>query len=258
MAELRGNYPQRREETMRVSRRGFVAGNYNGWILMSIIKKVIKSSIGKKYLMACTGCLFFGFVIVHLVGNLQIFLGPDAINAYAQMLQSNRLVLWGFRLGMMVLAATHVTTATLLYFENRNARPVPYVNYTPPSASYASRTMVMSGLILLAFIIFHLLHFTVGAAQPQIMHHMDAKLRHDVYRMVIEGFSHPAISIFYIVGMGLLYLHLSHGISSFFQSLGLKNAQLSGLITGFSQGAALLIFIGNCAIPIAVLTKIIS
>jgi succinate dehydrogenase / fumarate reductase cytochrome b subunit len=170
--------------------------------------------------MAVTGCLLFGFVIVHLLGNLQIYLGPDAINAYAALLQGNKLVLWSFRLGLGALVLLHITTATALTIENRAARPVAYLNGTPPYSSVSSRTMVMSGAIIFLFIVYHILHFTAGLTQPDIMHFIDAKGRHDVHKMMILGFSNPWVSGVYLAAMSLLYLHLSHGIGSFFQSLG--------------------------------------
>ena len=224
---------------------------------MNIISRILQSSIGKKYIMAATGCLLFGFVIIHLLGNLQIFLGPDMLNAYAKLLQSNKLVLWGFRAGMFALILTHVTTAVMLTLENRAARPIGYIHSSAPYASFASKTMFFGGAALFAFIIYHLLHFTLGVAQPSIMHFEDAQGRHDVYKMAVLGFSNPAVSLTYIVAMFFLYLHLSHGVSSFFQSLGLKHKQFALLITLFSQGAALVIFLGNCAIPIAILLNIV-
>jgi succinate dehydrogenase / fumarate reductase cytochrome b subunit len=225
---------------------------------MNIVTCVFRSSVGKKYVMAATGCLLFGFVTVHLLGNLQIYRGRHAINAYAALLKGNELLLWTFRIGLFLVAVVHVATALSLALDNRKARPIGYsLVYTPPYSSYASRTMVMSGLILLAFIVFHLMHFTVGVVQPSIMSLHDGEGRHDVYEMMVLGFSQPAVSISYLIAMGLLYLHLSHGIGSLFQSLGLKNQNYSGLILGFSQGAALLIFLGNCSIPLAVLTGIL-
>jgi succinate dehydrogenase / fumarate reductase, cytochrome b subunit len=224
---------------------------------MNIIISIFRSSIGRKYIMAVTGLLLFGFVTVHLIGNLQIFLGPDHINAYAALLQGNKLVLWSFRIGLSAIALAHITTALSLTLENRAARPVAYLNSTPPYSDFASRTMVFGGLFLFAFILFHLLHFTVGVVHPSVMHYTDAKERHDVYRMMVESFQNPAISLVYIAGMAFLYLHLSHGISSLFQSLGLKNRNYKGLIEGFAKLAAFVILFGNCAIAIAAFTKIL-
>lgn len=207
--------------------------------------------------MAVTGLMLFGFVIVHLLGNLQIYLGSDRLNTYAALLQGNKVILWSFRLGMLALVTTHVTMAMLLALENRAARPVRYLSGKVPYAPLASRTMVISGLVLFGFILFHLLHLTVGVVHPDIMHMTDPKGRHDVYQMMILGFGYPWVSASYIVAMVLLFFHLSHGVDSFFQTLGLKNGTYGGLILGFSQGAAALIFLGNCSIPVAILTKLI-
>ena len=225
---------------------------------MNIIISIFRSSIGRKYLMAVTGCLLFGFVVVHLLGNLQIFLGPDHINAYAALLQGNKLVLWSFRIGLAAIALIHIVTAISLALENRAARPEPYLNSKPPYSTLASRTMLFGGCFIFFFILFHLLHFTVGAVQPDVMHFTDKAGRHDVYRMMVQGFRNPLVSGVYILGMAFLYLHLSHGISSFFQSLGLKNRHYAGLISGFGQGAALVILLGNCAIALAALTGVLK
>ena len=224
---------------------------------MNIIKCIFASSIGKKYVMAVTGLMLFGFVCIHLLGNLQIFLGPDPINAYAAILQGNKVVLWSFRAVMLGLVMTHITMAVSLTIENRAARPIPYAGGKVPHSSFASRTMVFGGSALFAFILFHLLHFTVGVVTPDIMHHVDAKGRHDVYRMMIEGFSYKWVSLAYMAAMVALFLHLSHGVDSFFQTLGLKNRACGCAITAVSKIAAAVILLGNCSIPLAILTGII-
>lgn len=203
--------------------------------------------------MAITGFLLFSFVVVHLLGNLQIFLGLEPINRYALLLKSNALVLWSFRVGLLAVTVLHIATGLSLAIENRRARPEGYVKGKAPYSSFASRTMVISGLILLAFIIFHLLHFTVGVVSPSIMGLVDPYGRVDVFNMVVKGFSVPWISFFYIGSMAMLYFHLSHGISSLFQSLGLKSYNYSGFIMGFAHGAAFILFLGNCSIPLAIL-----
>jgi len=165
---------------------------------MNIVKSLFQSSIGRKYIMAVTGGLLFGFLVVHLAGNVQIFLGADRINSYAALLKSNLLVLWGFRLGLAAIALIHITTATGLTLENWAARPDRYAANTDPYASFSARTMVVSGVILFAFITYHLLHFTLGVTQPGIMHHVDHLGRHDVYRMMLEGFRNPWIAGTYL------------------------------------------------------------
>lgn len=221
---------------------------------MSSLRLFITSSLGKKYLMAITGLGLFGFVIIHMLGNLQIFIGRDTINAYGAFLKSIPELLWSFRLGLLAMVAIHIYCAVRLTLENRAARGVEsYEEGKPYKASYASRTMAISGVIVLAFIVYHILHFTVGVVDPSYLKLHDEKGRHDVYQMVINGFSHPLVSFFYILSMGLLCMHLSHGVGSLFQSLGLKSKAWGPLIDTFSVAAASVIFVGNISIPIAVM-----
>jgi succinate dehydrogenase / fumarate reductase cytochrome b subunit len=223
---------------------------------MNLLTQIFRSSIGKKFVMAASGLALLGFVIVHMLGNLQIFLGPEPLNAYGEFLKSKPGLLWTARLGLLLMVILHILTSVQLTRENRAARPVGYDKAKPPSASYASRTLFMSGLIIFAFLVYHLMHFTLGLTNPEFIHLEDAQGRHDVYRMSVLGFSQPLVSFFYIFAMGLLCLHLSHGVSSWVQSLGWRSKNWAG-IDRFAQGAALLIFLGNCSIPFAVLTKIV-
>jgi len=223
-----------------------------------LILRLWQSSIGKKYVMAVTGLGLFLFVIVHLLGNLQIYLGPSSINAYAKLLKSNPAVLWSARLGLLAIVTLHIAAAAQLARANRKARPVGYAAGKPVASSFAQRTIVISGLVLLAFIIFHLGHFTIGFVDPQLLEYEDIMGRHDVYRMMVTGFSNPIVSIFYIISMGLLLLHLSHGVSSIFQSLGLRSKKTFGFFDKLAKGAALLLFLGNCSIPLSILFGIIK
>lgn len=208
--------------------------------------------------MALTGLGLFLFVIVHMLGNLQIFLGPDSINSYAEFLKSKPALLWTARAGLLLLAVLHVTAAIQLALANRAARPVGYVDNKVVGASFATQTILFSGIIILAFIIYHLSHFTIGLTNPSYLQLRDIYGRHDVYRMMIEGFSNVGASVFYIVSMGLLCLHLTHGVSSLFQSLGLRRKAYFPAIDRFAKISALVIFLGNCFIPIAVMTKLIK
>ncbi|MBI4326344.1 MAG: succinate dehydrogenase cytochrome b subunit [Chloroflexi bacterium] len=227
----------------------------------------LQSSLGKKYVMAVTGFALFGFVIMHMLGNLQIFLGPNQINRYAQFLQSNVELVWAARLGLLLMVALHVISAILVSLENKAARPVPYGDFQAVASSYASRTMLMSGVIIAVFVIYHLLHYTVQVQSinltGQDFKHFDEVLagdhkRHDVYRMMIVGFSNLWVSGFYVLGMALLALHLSHGASSMFQSIGWKNGKYGRWIDRLACLAALVIFLGYCSIPVAVLTGILK
>jgi succinate dehydrogenase / fumarate reductase cytochrome b subunit len=226
---------------------------------MTIISRFFNSTLGKKYIMAITGFLLVGFVIIHMLGNLQIFLGAEVINDYAAVLKSKPGVLWTARLGLLTLAVLHIVTAIQLVLRNRAARPVKYGTSKPPvAASFSSRTTAISGTIILAFIIYHLLHYTVGVTNPEFLQLHDAAGRHDVFGMMVRGFSNPFVAAAYLLAMALLCLHLSHGISSMFQSLGWKSGAYDVVIARAAKLAAAGIFIGNCAIVIAVLAGVVK
>jgi succinate dehydrogenase cytochrome b subunit len=222
-----------------------------------------RSSLGKKYVMAVSGLALLVFAIGHMVGNLQVFLGPDQINAYGNFLQTTPELLWSARLGLLVMVALHIYTAIQVSAENKAARPVAYAQYQPVAASYASRTMLMSGLIVLAFIIYHLLHYTVQVRAinftgSDFLPLHDPKGRHDIYRMLILGFSNIWVSGFYLLGVGLLSVHLSHGASSMFQSLGLKSEPAGRWIDRLSWAGAIVLFLGYASIPLAVLAGLLK
>ena len=225
---------------------------------MNIIENIFKSSLGKKYIMAVTGFAMFLFVIGHLAGNLQIFMGPEAINRYGHFLQSNPELIWPARIGLLVMLVLHIWSATKLSAENRAARPVPYENWQPVGSTYASRTMLMSGIIIFVFIIYHLLHFTaqvqyVNLTGKNFVDFMDPAKRHDIFKMMVVGFNNPFVSGFYLLGMALLALHLSHGVSSMFQSIGWKNKAYGPVLDKASRWLAVLIFLGYSSIPVAIL-----
>jgi succinate dehydrogenase / fumarate reductase, cytochrome b subunit len=237
---------------------------------MKLLDRLFKSTLGKKMVMAVTGVALFGFVIGHLLGNLQVFLGDngEAINKYGYFLHSTPELLWGARIGLLVMVFLHIWAAVKLTAENRAARPIAYAgNPTPVVATYASRTMFMSGLIIAAFVIYHLLHFTVWVSSinftGQDFHEMKTTLNdgtrtHDVYRMMIVGFSNIGVSIFYMIAMGLLCLHLSHGVAAMFSSLGLKTKEWASTIDRFARTFAILIFVGYVSIPLAVLIGVVK
>jgi succinate dehydrogenase / fumarate reductase cytochrome b subunit len=207
--------------------------------------------------MALTGLALFLFVVAHLVGNLQVFLGPEEINRYGDFLQTNLELIWPARIGLLVIVLLHIWSAIQLTIENRAARPQPYAQHEVVAASYASRTMFWSGLIIAAFIIYHLLHFTVqmqaiNLTGKSFVDLHDAKGRHDVYAMLVLGFKNPLVAGFYIFAMFLLCLHLSHGLSAMFQSLGWKTPAYAPIIDCGARAVSWLIFAGYISIPIAV------
>src|SRR5215212_4124033 len=166
-----------------------------------MIVNIIKSSLGKKYIMAVSGFVLFGFVVGHLAGNLQIFLGPEALNRYGHFLQSNPELIWPARLFLLLMIGLHIWAAIKLSLENKAARPVGYAEYKPVASSYASRTMLMSGLIIFVFIIYHLLHFTVqnqaiNFTGQNFAAFTDVEKRHDIFRMMVVGFSNIWVSGF--------------------------------------------------------------
>lgn len=222
-----------------------------------------RSSLGKKYVMAVSGFALLVFAIGHMVGNLQVFLGADAINTYGNFLQSTPELLWSARLGLLVMIGLHLYAAITLSIENKAARPVPYGEFRPIGSSFASRTMLMSGLIVAAFIVYHLLHYTVQVkavnftGQDFVPLH-DEKGRHDIYRMIILGFSNVWVSLFYLLGVGLLCLHLSHGATSMFQSLGWKGEPVGRWIDRLALAGAIVLFLGYSSIPLAVLTGLLK
>ena len=228
-----------------------------------MVKRIWHSSLGKKYIMAITGLALVGFVIAHLVGNLQIFLGPEALNRYGHFLQTTPELVWPARIGLLVLTVLHIVAAIALTKENRAARPVAYAHYEVVAASYASRTMFMSGIIVFVFIIYHLLHFTFQTPQINFTGQdfrvlEDSKQRHDIYAMMVTGYRNPLVSGFYVLGIALLSLHLSHGISSLFQSLGFTNHAYSRFLNGLAKVMAVAIFIGYVSIPAAVLMGVVK
>ena len=210
-------------------------------------------------MVAMTGIILILFVVGHLLGNLQIFLGPEWINAYSQHLRDLGPLLWLIRIFLLVTVILHIYFTILLAIENRRARPERYRDRNYVKASWASRHMVVSGLVVLAFIIFHLLHFTARKFNPQFpLLKLDPLNRYDVYSMMVYGFQNIYVSIFYVVGLFLLTLHLTHGSSSFFQSLGLNNQKLTPRLALGGRIFAWLLFIGYTSIPVAILLGLVK
>ena len=217
------------------------------------IARLLASSIGGKLLVAVTGVLLLGFVVTHLLGNLLLLQGQDALNAYAAWLKSLP-VLWVARAGLLAIFVAHIGQAIRLTFANQAARPIPYAHpRASKNSTFASRSMIYTGLTIVAFVIYHLLHFTFGLIQPDAYDAVDALGRHDVYGMVVAGFSHPAIAISYVVAMLLLGVHLLHGVQSVFQTLGVRGPRYEALIQKLSMGTAVVVFLGNASIPLTIL-----
>lgn len=215
------------------------------------ILSIYNSSIGKKYVMAITGLIGFGFVVMHMLGNLQIYLGPEKLNNYSVFLRSTGSLLWIARLTLLGAVFAHIIAALQLTLTSQQARPTKYEVVTPQGSDYASRTMRWSGPILLAFIIYHLLDLTFGKTNPNF-------IEGDVYHNVVASFQNPVVAGWYIVAMFLLGLHMLHGVWSLFQSLGANNSKYNEFLRQFAIVATLFVVVGNMSIPVAVLLKFIK
>jgi succinate dehydrogenase / fumarate reductase, cytochrome b subunit len=215
-----------------------------------------ESTLGKKVVMAVTGVILFGYVLAHLIGNLQIY-SPDTqqINIYAHFLHSHPLLLWVARCVLLAAVGLHITASVQLWLLKRAARPEAYIKKDDLPASYAARTMIWSGPIVAAFVVFHVLHLTVGSVLP-LQTLPDGGM--DVRSNVIEGFQHPAVAIFYIVAMAMLCLHLYHGLWSMFQSLGVNHPRYTPILKKFAAAFAWFVAIGNISIPAMVMLGVLK
>jgi len=205
---------------------------------------------GKKAVMAVSGAILAGFVVGHLLGNLQIFLGPDQFNAYARTLRGLPELVWPVRAVLLIMVILHIWSSLQLAVIKSEARPVDYVRHKSSGSTYASRTMYMSGPIIAAFVIYHLMQFTFGVGGTRYN-------MYDAYGNVINGFRVPAVSAFYILAMALLCLHLRHGLWSMFQTLGFHHPRHTPRLRRLATALALFIFFGFISIPIAVLARVI-
>ena len=231
--------------------------------------------------MALTGLVLVLFVLGHMLGNLQIFLGAEVINAYAYKLHNvlPPAALWAVRLVLLGTIAIHIWAAISLTLDNRRARPQGYDEDKPIQATYGARTMRMSGIILLSFIIFHIAHYTVRVVptmeydDPAVMSPVEVPLvKHgevvlkdgqpimtfNVNDMMVDGFQVWWVSAFYIVATALLCLHLSHGFSSMFQSMGLRNSLWRKRLDRVALAYGWVIFLGFAIIPVATLAGVLK
>lgn len=211
------------------------------------------TTVGKKAVMAVTGFVLFGFIVAHLLGNLQIYESPEKINHYSEMLRSVASLLWGARITLLISVLLHIWASFALWRLQRAARPVPYVKKANLHSTYASRTMTWSGPIILAFVIYHLLNFTFGTVHPG-----GPFDPHNVYNNVVTGFQFWPSSVFYIIAMIMLCYHLYHGLWSMFQSLGFSHPVYTPWIQRLAKVFAIVIAIGYISIPVAVLAGFIK
>jgi succinate dehydrogenase / fumarate reductase cytochrome b subunit len=203
--------------------------------------------------MAVTGLILFGFVLGHMVGNLQVYLGPEALNHYGVLLRQllHGAGLWVVRAVMLTAVSLHIWAASSLTLESRRARPEGYREQKWKESTYASRTMRWGGVIILLFVIYHLLHFTTGTVHPSF-------IEGDIYHNFVAGFQSVPVSLFYIVAMLALGLHLRHGVWSMFQTLGVSHPRYMRLVHVAAWIFAALVVAGNISFPIAVLAGIVK
>lgn len=225
---------------------------------MTAITKLLRSTLGKKAVMALTGLLLFGFVLVHMAGNLKLYLGAEAMNHYGEWLRTvgypmlpHGGALWIARVVLLVAVGLHIWAATVLTLQSRAARPVPYERRETAVATYASRTMRWGGVIVLAFIVWHLLDLTVGTVNP-------AFVPGKPYENLVASFSNPLVASFYAVANVLLGLHLYHGLWSFFQTLGWNHPAWNAARRSFATLFALLVTLGNVSFPLAVVLGVVK
>jgi len=226
---------------------------------MSSFPSLYRSAIGKKAIMAITGLVLFGFVLVHMLGNLKLYQGPEKINAYGEWLREvgspaipHEGLLWIARLVLLGAVGLHILSATQLTLINLRARPKDYRDREAIQATYASRTMRWGGVIIALFVVYHLAHFTWGTVHPDF-------IPGDVYHNVVRGFQVWWVSAFYLVAQVALGFHLSHGLWSMFQSLGWWHSEADkDWRRTFAVTFALVITLGNISFPLAVLAGFVS
>lgn len=222
----------------------------------------LRSTIGAKFLVAITGFMLIGFLLAHLAGNLLVFKGQDALNNYAKTLKDLGPGLWIMRIGLLAVFVIHIVLALKLAARNRAARPERYQFNSTVQATVASRTMVLTGLLILAFVIYHLAHYTLGLVHTKngvnLLHLTDRLGRQDVYSMVIAGFSNVWVTASYIIAQLILGVHLSHGASSVFQTLGWNSPRYWSLIRCVMMFIVFVIVAGNIAMPTAVLAGFVK
>lgn len=221
------------------------------------IRSLINATIGAKLLMALSGLGLAGFLVAHMAGNLQVFLGPEALNIYAVKLKELGPLLWIARGGLLGMFVLHVGLAFHLDAVARAARPVAYEFERTKRATWASRHMMLTGGLVAVFAIYHLLHFTLGVTNPDHFAGVDLAGRHDVHRMVVLGFRNPIIAVAYVLSMGLVAVHLSHGLESLWRTLGVSSKPLIQLARRLAIAASVALALGFAAVPICVQAKVI-
>jgi succinate dehydrogenase / fumarate reductase cytochrome b subunit len=220
--------------------------------------KLFSDSIGRKAVMAVTGLLMVLFVVGHLLGNLTIFAGADGINAYAEKLHQLAPVVWGTRIVMGVAVLLHIVLSIQITMENSQAKPDKYAVSRSLRATFASKNMIWTGVIIGAFIAYHLAHFTFRVTPSDLVLQNDFQGRFDVFTMVAASLKTAWIGIVYVIAMVSLFLHLSHGVQSLFQTLGLSNGAMLPRYGLAGKVASFIFLVGFGAIPVAILAGFLA
>ncbi|MGB5657226.1 MAG: succinate dehydrogenase cytochrome b subunit [Acidimicrobiia bacterium] len=243
---------------MTTKTRRLEVNRRSGW--QSWLGPFFTSDVGMKWMMALTGIGLLGYILVHMIGNLKIFIGPEDLDHYAESLRTllypifpKEGVLWLFRIGLSAMAIIHIWSATVLALRNRKARgSIRYEKKREyAAADYASRTMLWGGVLIALFVLYHLADLTIGSANPDYV-------AGDVYNNVVYSFERWPVALFYLVTMVFLALHIYHGAWSLFQSLGMANPRYDVWRRYLAVALALAILIGNSSIPIAVQLGILT
>jgi succinate dehydrogenase / fumarate reductase cytochrome b subunit len=214
--------------------------------------RFLGSTVGAKVLMAATGVVLFGYVVGHVSGNMLIFAGREAINKYSEFLHTSPFLLWGTRVVLLASVLVHVWASIRLTKLKADARPVPYAVKEPRGSTYAARTMMWSGPILALFVVYHILHLTTGTV------HREFNPYGDVYHNLVTGFRNPLASGIYIVAMLALALHLSHGVWSMLQTVGVNRPHWEKGLRRLAVLFGVLVSLGFIAVPVAVLLRIVA
>jgi succinate dehydrogenase / fumarate reductase cytochrome b subunit len=210
-----------------------------------------QTTLGKKVVVAVTGVILVGYLVAHMLGNLQIFIGREAINAYSAFLHSLPEVLWGARVVLLASIVAHIVASVQLATRNQDARALGYRQKRYRESSYYARTMLWSGPLIATFVVYHLLHLTTGTVGPRFA-------EGDVYSNLVRGFSVPYIAGFYVVAMVLLGMHLRHGLWSLLQTLGLSHPRWNETRGKLATGLTVVLVLGFISVPVAVLTGLVG
>lgn len=219
--------------------------------------QITQSSVGRKILMAITGQFMVLFVVVHMLGNSSIFFGPNGINAYAKHLHDLPPLVWSFRAVMLACVLIHAWFGVQTSVENSAAKPQNYAVSRYLRATVSSKSMIWTGLMIAAFVIYHLLQFTIRVT-PDIVQGIDALGRFDVFTMVITSFKKGIIAFIYLAAMTAVFFHLSHGIQSFFQTMGWNSDKTLPPISAAGKGISIVLFLGYISIPLVIITGILT